>query len=54
MMKKGFNYGPQPSAEDKAKFIKAGKEVMETYANKSSESAQLVKLQLEFMKKLGY
>ena len=37
MMQTGFQYGPQPSAEDKAKFMEAAQAVWDSYATKSPE-----------------
>ena len=50
----GLKYSPTPSASDEAKWREAGMKTWDTYAAKDAYCAELIKIEREFMKELGY
>lgn len=53
MKKAGLKMSPAPSEEDKAKWIEAGKKVWPEYEASDTYSKKLIKVQAEFIEKLG-
>ncbi|MBW1711536.1 MAG: TRAP transporter substrate-binding protein DctP [Deltaproteobacteria bacterium] len=53
MMAAGLKMSPMPSEEDKAKWIAAGRKVWPEYEQKDADCKNLIKIQREFIKKLG-
>lgn len=49
----GLKWAPAPSADDRAKWQAAGEKLAEEYAAADKWSAELIKIQLEFVKKMG-
>lgn len=54
MLNAGLKYSPMPSASDEAKWREAGMKTWDTYAAKDAYCAELIKIEREFMKELGY
>jgi len=54
MIKEGLKMSPKPSEEDKARWAKAGRKVWGDYEKKDKFSKELIKIQSDFLKKIGY
>ena len=53
MVSKGLQMSPQPSEADTKKWMEAGMKTWSEYAEKDKFSAELIKVQTEFMQKYG-
>ena len=54
MINGGLMDSPEPSAEDAAQWLAAGKQIWPEYAAKDKYAKQLLEIQAAFMKKLGH